>query len=428
LAQAIWLRRSAKPSELRSPIDHRIVASRMSYSRAESDAILSEDAVALDTRGRFGKVVAMSAGLLMAVVATAAATTMMTLRMATPHRGSERNIEGLDGMLAVKPAYENCAQATEDCLVPRCCGAAGLNCFKVSGTKGRCMKACTPGGSNGTCEGVAPHMRPVAETPGLSLFCFAVYTENTGSPKPSQELELLQLQHDRAVSIFSCAEWAVYGDVVAPLGGGDMTIAVDDVRGDFHILKRKETKTWVNSGMFVQVWSAIRDAGHYKNHNWVIKADADAVFFPHKLLNVLKTVPVPQEGIYLENCKFVDWGYFGNLEVFSKQAFITLVDKDNLDHCYSALPWKVGVHGGKFGPMGEDLFAQKCMDMLGVGRQENWELTTDGACPADRPEGEEKNKKYVPDCAGVSTPSIHPFKKPEQYIKCLGEAASVNNA
>ena len=124
------------------------------------------------------------------------ATTMMTLRMATPHRGSERNIEGLDGMLAVKPAYENCAQATEDCLVPRCCGAAGLNCFKVSGTKGRCMKACTPGGSNGTCEGVAPHMRPVAETPGLSLFCFAVH----------QEPVLFLLQLERRASFFSCTE------------------------------------------------------------------------------------------------------------------------------------------------------------------------------------------------------------------------------
>merc|ERR1711992_273785 len=74
--------------------------------------------------------------------------------------------------------------------------------------------------------------------------------------------------------------------------------------------------------------------------------------------------------------------------------------------------------GGKFGPMGEDLFAQKCMDMLGVGRQEYFALTTDGACEADRPVGQEKNTKYVPECDGVSTPSIHPFKKPDAWIQC----------
>merc|ERR1712129_271362 len=152
--------------------------------------------------------------------------------------------------------------------------------------------------------------------------------ENTGSTKPSHELELLQLQHERKASLFSCAEWAVYSDGVAPLGDSDMTIQVDDVKEDFHLMKRKEAKTWINLGMF--------------NQDWVIKVDADAVFFPHKLLNLLRDVAVPTEGVYLENCKFVDWGYFGNLEVFSKQAFETLVT--NLDRCYSEVPWKVGVH------------------------------------------------------------------------------------
>jgi len=109
--------------------------------------------------------------------------------------------------------------------------------------------------------------------------------------------------------------------------------------------------------------------------------------------------------------------------VFSKQAFATLVN--NLDTCYTSLPWKVGVHGGKHGPMGEDLFAQKCMDLMGVAKQENFGLTTDGACEADRPAGEEKNKKYIPNCVGVSTPSIHPFKKPQAYAACWAQAASV---
>merc|ERR1719461_2392979 len=93
--------------------------------------------------------------------------------------------------------------------------------------------------------------------------------------------------------------------LLAPLGGGDTTIKVEDVKNDFHFAKRKEQKTWINTGMFVQIWTAIRNAGHHANHNWVIKADADAVFFPSKLLEVLHGAAVPAEGLYMENCKFV---------------------------------------------------------------------------------------------------------------------------
>merc|ERR1712161_141956 len=105
---------------------------------------------------------------------------------------------------------------------------------------------------------------------------------------------------------------------------------------------------------------------------------------------------------------------------FSKQAFETLVDSS--ERCYKEILWKVGVHEGKYGPMGEDLFAQKCMDLVGVSKQENFGLTTDGACESDRPEGEKKNRKYSPNCVGVSTPSIHPFKEPSMYAECRQQA------
>jgi len=100
-----------------------------------------------------------------------------------------------------------------------------------------------------------------------SLFCFSVYTKNTGTTKVSHELELLKKQKAKGVSIFTCADWAVYSDVVVPLGGGYNTIQVHDVKKDFHILKRKSTGTWVNTGMFVQVWSAIKADERWKKHN-----------------------------------------------------------------------------------------------------------------------------------------------------------------
>ena len=145
-------------------------------------------------------------------------------------------------------------------------------------------------------------------------------------------------------------------------------------------------------------------------------------FSPYRLLWKLATQKVTAGGVYLENCKYVDYGYFGNLEVFSHDAFSTLVA--NADACKSdpAIPWKVGVEGGKYGPMGEDLFAQQCMDKHGVSKVEAFDISMDGACPADRPEAQKDNKKYIPTCKGTTAPAIHPFKKPEAYQKCLEES------
>merc|ERR1739838_914509 len=141
--------------------------------------------------------------------------------------------------------------------------------------------------------------------------------------------------------------------------------------------------------MYVQTWQAIGAAGVWARHNYVVKVDADAVFFANKLVEALRGTAVPAEGVYLENCPFVEYGYFGNLEVF-----------------YAGLNWKVGIKNGKYGPMGEDLFAQTCMDRHGVKKVERFDLTRDGTCPADRPKAEKKNKKYVPSCKGTPAVSI----------------------
>merc|ERR1712151_959 len=160
----------------------------------ESTPLNEDTVVSPMPMGGARKVAVVAAGL-MAVAATAVGSTMLTLKVAMPLRGDERSVQGLDGMVAVKPAYENCAQSGENCLASGCCAPAGYNCFKTASGKGRCMRACTSGGLNGTCEGVAPHMSSIVEDPGLSLFCFAAYTENTGNSKPNLELQLLQEQH-----------------------------------------------------------------------------------------------------------------------------------------------------------------------------------------------------------------------------------------
>ena len=92
--------------------------------------------------------------------------------------------------------------------------------------------------------------------------------------------------------------------------------------------------TEVDTGMYVQTWQAIGAAGVWARHNYVVKVDADAVFFATKLVEALRGMAVPAEGVYLENCPFVEYGYFGNLGVFSKNAFGALLSQ--MEDCYSA--------------------------------------------------------------------------------------------
>merc|ERR1712050_719087 len=172
--------------------------------------------------------------------------------------------------------------------------------------------------------------------------------------------------------------------------------------------------------MFFQVWKKIGEMGVWARHGYVVKVDPDTVFFANKLVEALRGNMVPFEGAYLENCPFVEYGYFGNLEVFSKNAFGTFLAQ--MEDCYAGTDWKKGIKNGKYGPMGEDLFAQICMDRHGVKKIERFDLTRDGACPADRPKDQRKNKKYIPSCKGATTVTVHPFKKPADWIKCMEEA------
>merc|ERR1712217_46825 len=175
------------------------------------------------------------------------------------------------------------------------------------------------------------------------------------------------------------------------------------VTGDnFHGQKRKLTGTWINSNMFIAVWKKIKEENMWSSKDWTVKVDADAVFLPSRLR---------------EKCKYVKFGFFGNLEVFSRKAAATYIE--NIDDCTSSLNYMGSEEDYGEEPWGEDLFAQRCMDLHGVQRVSAWDITTDGMCQAYRPEGEKKNKKWKPDCAVTSTAAMHPFMKPKDFFECL---------
>jgi len=288
---------------------------------------------------------------------------------------SKGEVQQLAQIIA-KPKRGACSNSSEDCFGTGCCNVVGYTCFQTKPSTAKCMKSCTPSASQlctqpqSVMEKVLQDADPITN----SLYCFSLYTEDTGSTKPNEELQ---------------------------------------------ILKRKNSGTWVNTGIFKQVWKAIGTGDKYKTASWVVKVDVDAVFLPSRLAKMLQSQMVPSNGIYLENCKYVDYGYFGNLEVFSQAAFATLLQ--NIDTCNVSpeINWKVGVKNGKYGPMGEDLFAQTCLDSVGVRRVEAFDITTDGACPAHRPLDQKTNKKWQPNCGKTSTAAMHPFKKEAEWFECF---------
>merc|ERR1711862_1091637 len=70
---------------------------------------------------------------------------------------------------------------------------------------------------------------------------------------------------------------------------------------------------------------------------------------------------------------------------------------------------------------GARMSSPRGMDHHYVDKVEAFDVATDGACKADRPEGQ-KNKKWHPtDCSQLTTATAHPLKKPAAFEKCLAE-------
>jgi len=309
----------------------------------------------------------------------------------------------------------------ENCLDTGCCVTSGASCFVTKPGHGMCNLTCTPGVHGYSCQVVAKKTLPAVYYPGTSLYCISVYTKDTGSTKKNHELDLFKMQLKGGYSIFACNSWDIFSDVTAELSPGIFTRPVTDVNGEFHFAKRNATGTWVNWGLFHQVWLGVRSLGKWRLQDYTVKADADAVFLPERLHGWLANKPTTEHGVYYENCPGVDSGFFGNLEVMSHNAISTYLSL--LEDCHATFGEcaKTGCDWA-YGPWGEDVFAQRCMDRGLVAKVEAFDITTDGACPLDRPKGQEKNKKWHPDCSVTCTPAMHAFKKPKEWLKCWQEA------
>merc|ERR1712039_897480 len=91
-------------------------------------------------------------------------------------------------------------------------------------------------------------------------------------------------------------------------------------------------------------------------------------------------------------------GLFGNLEVSSAEGFKRFLEQ--FEKAYSGGCWKQETEackaGWKYGAWGEDLFMQRTMDDAEVAKIDDFDLTTSGTCPGDRPAGQKTTSCTCP--------------------------------
>jgi hypothetical protein len=319
---------------------------------------------------------------------------------------------------------KSCSGPGKDCAMTKCCNVTGYKCYLKPSVGAVCLDGIAPGASSSPNAIVKLSPKPgdsrpsglvmwdkSVPPPGTSLFCFELYAKDTGSKKKNYNLELMQLQYSKGASIFACDDYMVFSDVPVTLGGTVNAVVIDMP----HLAKRESTGCWVNSPAFQSAWSGIKTDGRYAKYDWTIKVDQDAVFFPDRLRLKLSGQKVTEKGIYITNCEHVSFGFFGSVEVFSKSAvdsYLSAMDACKADPKINNLTY------------GEDLFAQKCMNTVGVANVEDFYLVTDGVCDAIAVAAAAKLKKKVvhkPDCA-MGSPGFHPLKKPDDWEKCYQEA------
>jgi hypothetical protein len=229
------------------------------------------------------------------------------------------------------------------------------------------------------------------------------------------EKSLLSWQYEKRVSLFACDGWDVYSNQKIKLpedDDSDEHFHTKKVDSDLKCEKGGEFGTALNKDIFAIVWKKVFDDGKYRNFDWTVKVDPDAVFFAERLKTSLYQHPIVQGGLYIVNCPM---GLHGPLEVFSQEAVTSLVQR--WDECE-----------GHFNQMcsgdcqwGEDMWVDQCLSkVLNVRCEHDNRLLIEDHC--DPPAGWLDCPATLRLADGSQPVSLHPFKTQERYEQCYNSA------
>jgi len=250
--------------------------------------------------------------------------------------------------------------------------------------------------------------------PFPSLFCFCV----TGSNGP--ELELVRMQINKKWGIFLCDEYTVLSH------GGKAWLAGDWFSSPIPAPEEQmgntaagaATSSWLNTVTFQKAWQLIKEDGRFLAHDWTLKVDPDAVIFPSRVRAMVKPhAPPGMPGVngtmkFFLNCNRLSPNgpvgpgkLYGSVEVYSRKTlmnyFWATPPGMNAADCERSLPWHT---------WGEDLYMEKCMEMLGAQPIQQFGWVADKRC--------------IPgDCSDPTKVAHHDFKDKWAWTDCWNQGS-----
>lgn len=255
----------------------------------------------------------------------------------------------------------NCSWGGEDCSKTKCCNdyvcdknyeaCYGFTCYKKTEYFSGCVSEPPGEGWDGEIIGwprehrVIPPAGEQVAVQGNSLYCFTVVTWGAPSPKPfwNTEKEIAENWQQNGLHVLQC----------------DLHDIIDGVE-----TPRAEWGSFSNIDMFLDVWQKVNENGKWKDADWTVKVDSDAVFLPHRLKDHLFNLRTPKGSrVYIENTWF-KFKFMGALEVMTREAADVFIHRAH--ECIR------GEHAG-----GEDSFTKGCLDGLGVDHQSDDMLLRD---------------------------------------------------
>jgi len=248
--------------------------------------------------------------------------------------------------------------------------------------------------------------------PAASLFCFTLMRPG------GIEETLMRSQLNHTAGIFLCDSYAVLSNVTLNLASASSQIVTTEDLGvgslDWEVGGPHNTA--LNSKIFETVWRRISADARFRQSEWTVKVDADAVFLPPRLresvtryLDLSNSRPV--DPVYFNNCQ---GGLQGPLEVISVGGMEAL--SAGFERCHAALVQEfVSMYG-------EATFLKRCLELLGVDHADYFSLLSDPACP--RP-GHDDDAGSALSCEAGSV-AFHPVTSSAKYFDCLRQAERVH--
>lgn len=245
-----------------------------------------------------------------------------------------------------------------------------------------------------------------------------------GSPQPAEvgsaycvilmrpytyEASLLQLQFNQRKGVFACPGYDVFSNQEMILADG---LKTKKIRSSQMCEVGGEFKTALNLRIFAAFWKEVFTRKDYMNYNWLVKADADTVFFYHRLPGLLqeyedRASSPSGEGVYFNNCKF---GMHGPLEVFSQNAILALQGHFKDCYFYFRKLCSGDCHWG------EDLWVDQCLKRRAnetISRVNKYGLLEEQHCDPEEDWDSCENPHKV---------AFHPFKSESSWQRCMQHA------